>query len=748
MEKKYADVIVGISHEKIDRAFQYIVPQYLQTELEIGMCVHIPFGRGNHIQEGYVIGFSEQAELPDDKLKEIRQIVPASVKATERSIQLAAWIRSYYGCTMIAALKTVLPVKQEKKAVVYREVTLAVTENEAREYLCQAQKKHQAAKVRLLEALLEGAALSYTMVTGKLAVSPQTVTSMAAQGILRVESYETYRNPVHFDELPGEKKKLTEVQQEIADDFIRSYDAGDRTPVLLHGITGSGKTEVYMEMIDAMLQRGKQCIVLIPEIALTYQTLLRFYKRFGDAVSVMHSRLSAGERYDQMKRAKRGEVQVMIGPRSALFTPFQELGLIIIDEEHETSYKSDSMPKYHAREVAVHLAEMTDACVVMGSATPSLEANYRAQQGIYKKYVLSERIGEAVLPEVQIVDMRQELASGNSSIFSRHLETAIADRLKKRQQVMLFLNRRGISGFVSCRACGYVMKCPHCDVSLSEHRQKMVCHYCGYTVEEPSKCPSCGSRLIGGYGVGTEKVEQEINRMFPVARTLRMDKDTTSKKNSHEQILESFGRGDADILIGTQMIVKGHDFANVTLVGILLADLTLFDGDYRAGERTFDLLTQAAGRAGRGDVPGKVVIQTYKPDNYAIVAAANQDYRSFYETESAYRSFMRYPPEWNMLVIMAVGEDEEQLANTMDRMYSHIRGNHMNVRHLAVIGPAEPALAKVKDLYRKVLYIKHRDYQVLVDVKNCVEEWLRDDETREINSGINVFFDFNPMNMY
>ena len=403
MEKKYADVIVGISHEKIDRAFQYIVPQHLQTELEIGMCVHIPFGRGNHIQEGYVIGFSEQAELPDDKLKEIRQIVPASVKATERSIQLAAWIRSYYGCTMIAALKTVLPVKQEKKAVVYREVTLAVTENEAREYLCQAQKKHQAAKVRLLEALLEGAALSYTMVTGKLAVSPQTVTSMAAQGILRVESYETYRNPVHFDELPGEKKKLTEVQQEIADDFIRSYDAGDRTPVLLHGITGSGKTEVYMEMIDAMLQRGKQCIVLIPEIALTYQTLLRFYKRFGDAVSVMHSRLSAGERYDQMKRAKRGEVQVMIGPRSALFTPFQKLGLIIIDEEHETSYKSDSMPKYHAREVAVHLAEMTDACVVMGSATPSLEANYRAQQGIYKKYVLSAAITLCLLGT--IIDM-------------------------------------------------------------------------------------------------------------------------------------------------------------------------------------------------------------------------------------------------------------------------------------------------------------------------------------------------------
>lgn len=372
--------------------------------------------------------------------------------------------------------------------------------------------------------------------------------------------------------------------------------------------------------------------------------------------------------------------------------------------------------------------------------------------GEFRLWTMDERVSDRKMADTSIVDLRKELRRGNRSIISDELAEDITDRLSRHEQIMLFINKRGFNSFVSCRNCGEVVKCPHCDVSMTKHMAsnggKLVCHYCGYTVEEPSKCPSCGSRLIGGYGVGTEKVEQEINRMFPVARTLRMDKDTTSKKNSHEQILESFGRGDADILIGTQMIVKGHDFANVTLVGILLADLTLFDGDYRAGERTFDLLTQAAGRAGRGDVPGKVVIQTYKPDNYAIVAAANQDYRSFYETESAYRSFMRYPPEWNMLVIMAVGENEEQLANTMDRMYSHIRGNHRNVRHLAVIGPAEPALAKVKDLYRKVLYIKHRDYQVLVDVKNCVEEWLRDDETREINSGINVFFDFNPMNMY
>ena len=537
---------------------------------------------------------------------------------------------------------------------------------------------------------------------------------------------------------------INEFQDDVDKDVHRTY--------LLHGVTGSGKTEVYVQCIRRVIEQGKQAIVLIPEIALTYQTIKYFTRYFGERVTVVNSRLSSGERYDQFERAKKGDVDVVIGPRSALFTPFERLGLIIIDEEHESSYKSDNPPKYHARETAIERARLEGASVILGSATPSVESYKKAMSGEFRLWTMDERVSDRKMADTSIVDLREELRRGNRSIISDELAEDITDRLSRHEQIMLFINKRGFNSFVSCRNCGEVVKCPHCDVSMTKHMAsnggKLVCHYCGYTVEEPSKCPSCGSRLIGGYGVGTEKVEQEINRMFPVARTLRMDKDTTSKKNSHEQILESFGRGDADILIGTQMIVKGHDFANVTLVGILLADLTLFDGDYRAGERTFDLLTQAAGRAGRGDVPGKVVIQTYKPDNYAIVAAANQDYRSFYETESAYRSFMRYPPEWNMLVIMAVGEDEEQLANTMDRMYSHIRGNHRNVRHLAVIGPAEPALAKVKDLYRKVLYIKHRDYQVLVDVKNCVEEWLRDDETREINSGINVFFDFNPMNMY
>lgn len=754
MQELYADVIIDISHEAIDRAFQYVIPEKLVSQIRTGCQVNIPFGRGNTMRTGYVIGISDRTEYDRTKMKTIDSVCTEGIAAPGRLVALAGWIKENYGSTMINALQTVMPVKKTVRSVVVRYVALAVDETDEIEY--KYMKRNARAKLRLLRTLKGENIIPMSKVTGELGVSSATVKAMQEEGVITVTEDSCYRkvtsDAVRKEAFMAPDIELNDIQMSIINEFQDDVDKDVHRTYLLHGVTGSGKTEVYVQCIRRVIEQGKQAIVLIPEIALTYQTIKYFTRYFGERVTVVNSRLSSGERYDQFERAKKGDVDVVIGPRSALFTPFERLGLIIIDEEHESSYKSDNPPKYHARETAIERARLEGASVILGSATPSVESYKKAMSGEFRLWTMDERVSDRKMADTSIVDLREELRRGNRSIISDELAEDITDRLSRHEQIMLFINKRGFNSFVSCRNCGEVVKCPHCDVSMTKHMAsnggKLVCHYCGYTVEEPSKCPSCGSRLIGGYGVGTEKVEQEINRMFPVARTLRMDKDTTSKKNSHEQILESFGRGDADILIGTQMIVKGHDFANVTLVGILLADLTLFDGDYRAGERTFDLLTQAAGRAGRGDVPGKVVIQTYKPDNYAIVAAANQDYRSFYETESAYRSFMRYPPEWNMLVIMAVGEDEEQLANTMDRMYSHIRGNHMNVRHLVVIGPAEPALAKVKDLYRKVLYIKHRDYQVLVDVKNCVEEWLRDDETREINSGINVFFDFNPMNMY
>ena len=752
MRELYADVIIDISHEAIDRAFQYVIPDELRDQIKPGCQVNIPFGRGNKLRKGYVTGISENTEYDRDKLKSVDSICTDGITASGRLLALAAWIRRNYGSTMINAIQTVMPVKKAVKAVTIRYAVLDCDDVEACEY--RYMKKNAKAKLRLLRELRLRTVIPMGEITGDLGVSYQAVRAMQDEGVIRITEDSHYREvtPENVKRLANEIPdiELNEAQSKVVDEFTDDIDRGVHKTYLLHGVTGSGKTEVYVRCIQEVIRCGRQAIVLIPEIALTYQTVKYFTRYFGDRVTVVNSRLSEGERYDQFERARKGDVDVVIGPRSALFTPFERLGLIIIDEEHESSYKSDNPPKYHARETAIERARIEGASVILGSATPSVESYKKALDGEFRLWVMGDRVAGRSMAETSIVDLRDELHHGNRSIISDELAGDIADRLRRSEQVMLFINKRGYNSFVSCRDCGEAVKCPHCDVSMTKHNDRnggrgtLVCHYCGYSVPEPEMCPSCGSRLIGGYGVGTEKVEQEINRLFPEARTLRMDRDTTSKKNSYEQILESFGRGDADILIGTQMIVKGHDFARVTLVGVLLADLTLFSGDYRAGERTFDLITQAAGRAGRGDAPGKVVIQTYKPDNYAIVAAAAQDYRVFYDTEKAYRSFMRYPPEWNMLVIMAVGTDEEQLANIMDRMYSLIRGKYINEKQLSVVGPSEPAIARIKDMYRRVLYVKHRDYDILVGIKDYVEDWLKDTGESELS----VFFDFNPMNMY
>ena len=539
-----------------------------------------------------------------------------------------------------------------------------------------------------------------------------------------------------------EKKQLNEEQQAIVDKLISSYQAGVRTPALLYGITGSGKTEVYMHLIEWMIRQNKQVIVLIPEISLTYQVILNFYSRFGEQVSMINSRLSDGERSDQLERARNGEISIMVGPRSALFTPFSNLGLIIVDEEQEGAYNSEQIPRYHTRETADKLAQLTNSLLLLGSATPSIESFSRAESGEYRKFCLTKRaVLGSCLPNVQVVDMRKELASGNRSVFSRELREKMEECLAKKQQMMLFINRRGFSRVVSCRSCGKPIECPHCDVALTEHLgDKLVCHYCGYTKAMPRSCPLCGSPYLAGFGLGTQKAEMMIKAQFPSARVLRMDMDTTKRKNSHEQILSAFSDGEADILVGTQMIVKGHDFANVTLVGVLAADLSLHANDYRAGERTFQLLTQAAGRAGRGDKPGEVVIQTYSPEHYSIQTAAKQDYHAFYKEEISYRSLMRYPPEWQMLVVFASGEDKAWLDKVMDAMANVVK--HMD---LMVIGPSEAGFGKINDQYRKVIYIKNKDYETLVKAKNRLEQWI---DLNKIRKNLLVNFDFNPMNSY
>lgn len=741
----YANIIIDITHEKLDKIFQYAVPSRLEGALAAGCEVEVPFGKGNRLTKGYVIGFAEQCDYDPAKIKEIQDISQKGIAIEGKLVALAAWMKDHYGGTMIQALKMVLPIRQQEKEKVKKKLHLLLDETEGREKLEYYLHKNQRARARLLAALLDDPVLDYELVNKKLNIPLSVVRALEEQGVAALESERVYRNPVKHREEAPKPITFTEEQQYAVDRFWEDYEKGRYGTYLIHGVTGSGKTEVYIEMIRRVVLRGRQAIMLIPEIALTFQTVMRFYRCFGDRVSIMHSRLSVGERYDQMTRAKEGNIDVMIGPRSALFTPFPNLGLVVIDEEHENTYKSEQVPRFHARETAIARAEMEQASVVLGSATPSLEAMYRARAGSYRLLELKNRSGQQELAQVHTVDLRKELKDGNRSILSIRLQELMEDRLEKKEQIMLFLNRRGYAGFVSCRECGYVAKCPHCDVSLSSHRnKKLVCHYCGYEEEKNDVCPECGSRHIGEFRAGTQQIEDIVKARFSEARVLRMDMDTTREKDGHEKILAAFANEEADVLVGTQMIVKGHDFPNVTLVGILAADMSLYADDYRAGERTFQLLAQAAGRAGRGQKKGEAVIQTYSPQHYAIVTAAAQDYGAFYEEEIRYRELMGYPPVENLLAVLVSCRDEALLETGC----RYLREYALRVKgreQVELIGPASPGIGKINDIYRKVLYLKTKRYDTLVTMKNRLEQYI------EVNAGFNTMriqFDFNPMQVF
>ena len=744
----YADIIVDISHEKLDKTFQYAVPKQLEQEISEGMRVKVPFG--NRKITGYVVGLTDVAEYDVAKIKPVFSIMKESTVIESQLIALAAWIRKNYGGTMNQALKTVLPVKHKEKQKEKKQVRLFISQEEAASIHAECDRRHYTAQAKLLAELMECSPQSYAHLTKELGIPSSAVRNFEEKGIIKIEREFYYRNPVSNITTKQYEIQLNEDQKKLAEVIMMESDAGRAHTYLLHGVTGSGKTEVYMELIAHAAQKGMQSIMLIPEIALTFQTVRRFYERFGDRVSILHSRLSPGERWDQLERAKNGEIDIMIGPRSALFTPFSNLGFIIIDEEHENSYKSETVPKYHARDVAIARAQMTGASVVLGSATPSVDSYYRALSGEYQLLVMERRVRDQKLPVCEIADLRAEMRAGNRSILSRRLQELIEDRLAKKQQVMLFLNRRGLAGFVSCRACGSVLRCPHCDVSLSQHKhRRLICHYCGYEIPMVDKCPSCGSSYIGAFKAGTQKIQELTAQRFPQAKILRMDYDTTRSKDSYEQILSAFSRQEADILIGTQMIVKGHDFANVTLVGILAADMSLNVSDYRAAERTFQLVTQAAGRAGRGKEAGAVVIQTYQPDHFSILAAKAQDYHTFYQEEILYRKLMHYPPVWNMLHILTASARVEDADACMKQIAAWIQKELNKAgaggiwKQMQVIGPADAPIAKIHDVYRKVLYLKHPDYPVLVKVKDFLEKKLRDlTEWKKVS----IQFDFNPMN--
>lgn len=741
----YADIIVDISHESLDKTYQYKIPERLQDKVQVGLPVVITFGSGSRRLTGYIVGLSTEPKIEEYRIKEIEDLVDKGVAIESRMIVLAHWMKENFGGTMNDALRTVLSVKKSVKPVEKKQIALAVDNSTAEELLKQYAQKHNVAKARLVKELLAYQPIPKELVTGKLNVSAATLKALEEQGVITTLVEEVYRTSGNTAEKQSTKVVLNENQQKICDTICREYSEGKRGTYLIHGVTGSGKTEVYLQTIEYIVAQGRQVIVLIPEIALTYQTVRRFSERFGDRVAFLHSRLSAGERYDQYRRAKEGKLDIMIGPRSALFTPFSNLGCIVIDEEHENSYKSEQVPKYHARETAIELARMTNSSVILGSATPSLEAYEKALRGEYTLLELKQRAKNASLPEVEIIDLKEEMAAKNRSMFSRALQEEMRQRLERKEQTMLFLNRRGYSGSVSCRSCGKPIMCPHCSVSLTLHYdQTLHCHYCGHTIPMPDKCPECASPYIAAFGTGTQKVEEAVKKLFPEARVLRMDADTTKEKESYEKILSAFANEGADILVGTQMIVKGHDFPKVTLVGILAADLSLNVSDYRAGERTFQLLAQAAGRAGRDELPGKVIIQTYQPEHYSITTAAKEDYSGFYKQEMAYRRLMKYPPQAHILAVLCIGRDELRTEQFCNRVAATAKqfAKEKSGEFVAVIGPTKASIAKSNDFYRNLIYIKADSYGILTELASVLDAY------REQDKNVILQMDFDPMGSY
>ena len=738
MSRLFADVIVDISSSALDRTFSYAVPETLSGCISVGSSVTVPFGKGDRDLSGIVVSLQEKSSYAGG-LKEISSVRTDSETAMSELVQLADFMRRNYGSTMNKALRTVFPTRKKTAGRTSASVSLSKDREAAGALLEEYLGKNYQAKARVIAALLDDSPQEIMDLEKKAKVPAKTIRSLAGDGgPLLIE--EERRNLLPFKEAEKLPPDVLTEEQKRAVSEIREEWAGQNRPCLLFGITGSGKTLVYMELIEEVIRSGKEAIVLIPEIALTYQTVLRFVHRFGKCVSFLHSRLSEGEKYEQFRAARNGDVKIMVGPRSALFTPFPQLGLIVIDEEHESTYRSENVPRYHARETAIFRASMCGAHVVLGSATPSLISYDRCERGLHRLVTLKERYGDSILPDTAAADMREELKEGNRSILSRVLREAIRDRLDKKQQIMLFLNRRGFASFVTCRSCGHVIQCPHCDVSMTQHKDgTLVCHYCGTTMPMVTKCPECGSELIGGLRIGTEQVEAQLAGEFPQACILRMDMDTTKGKEGHLKILRDFAEGSADILLGTQMIVKGHDFPGVTLVGVLMADLSLNEADYRSSEHTFELITQAIGRCGRGKEKGLAIVQTYHPDHYAIVSALHQDFEGFYKEEMEFRRIMEYPPAGAMAAILGSSKDEKLLDTGMGYLKKYI--DLIDPHHfLRAIGPAPEAVGKIKDRYRRVIYIRSLDPGRLRSAKDRIEEYL---SVNRGFDGLNIQFDFN-----
>ncbi len=744
MKELYADIIIDISTDRLDKCFQYRIPYHLHDKIREGMRVNIPFGSSGRIIQGYIISLGDKPKFDPEKTKDIDSCAKDSVSVEGNLIRLAVWMKNTYGSTLIQALKTVLPVKDQIKVKKNRVLVPCKSVDELILLHDDFLKKNNAARARLTQGLIEKGRLTWDEAVKELKIQRELIRQFQEKGILKTESTDVYRNSFSdiYDQNADDEPELVlnDEQAEVYESISKEFSYEDARPVLLHGITGSGKTHLYIRLIKDVVDAGKQVIFLIPEISLTWQTVSRFTGYFKDRVAVINSRLSAGERSDMIRRVTEHEVDLVIGPRSALFTPFDNLGLIIMDEEHDSSYQSEIMPRYHARETAEQRCSLEGANLLLGSATPSLESRYRCDLGRYVLFKLTKRYSDSGLPKIVSVDMRKELKRGNKTLISYLLREAIEQRLEMGEQSILFLNRRGHTGLFTCRNCGFVLKCPHCDIGLTLHNDgSMKCHYCGFIHPVIKNCPDCGSEYIGGLKVGTQQVEELLSEMYPEAKIIRMDRDTTAGKDGYEKILKSFSDGKADILIGTQMIVKGHDFPKVTLMGILAADSSMYASDYKAAELTFQLIVQAAGRSGRGALPGLAVIQTYNPEHYVIEAACVQDYEAFYKDEISVRQLMNYPPVGSMMVIHGSGPEGRKLMNAMlhiKKFIETLRKDNLPV----IMGPVSDVISRVQDTYRIVIHIKDHDEIALIRLRMMIEKYIN------INSGfkdIQIQFSLN-----
>ncbi len=749
--KNIVGVVVDRMARNVDRVFHYTAPDDLYEKIEIGTLVSVPFGRGDSALEGYVVELPEETE--HKKLKEINGIISKEPLFDGKMLEVSRYIKEACFCTLAAAIKAITPpgsgVRRTKvNDKIISGSALNIPNDEAF-FVLENIRQKAPKQARIIELLLQNdfvANQDIRLITG---AGQGAIKALMEKGIICPKEIEVFRKPIDFSKIKKQESIVPNKEQKAAiDEIVKAALAEKNETFLLHGVTGSGKTEVFLQCIESVIKRGKSAIVLVPEIALTPQTVERFAARFGERVAIIHSRLSLGERHDEYKRIRSGEVDVVVGVRSAVFAPLSNLGLIVMDEEHETSYKADNVPAYHARDIARLRTKQYNIPLILASATPSMESYFKAKSGEYKLLTLAERANKATMPKTEIVDMRRELAEGNRSVLSGRLKDEIAARLKRGEQSILFLNRRGFSTFVSCRNCGYVVKCDHCNVAMTYHKNKnyLTCHYCGYTVNNLDICPECGSKYIKHFGTGTQRVEEEVRELFPEASIIRMDVDTTGAKGSHGELLEKFARDKIDILIGTQMVAKGLDFPNVTLVGVLAADLSLNLDDFRANERTFDLITQVCGRAGRGDKEGIAILQTYQPSSSVIALAKEQNYRAFYEEEILLRRALCYPPFCDIISVLLLGTNEQALSNYAAKMANHLRMEFLKAEmaDCEVLGPGPCALAKINNKYRYRILIK---CQVDNKIRKILKDTLERHDKRTESKWISALIEENPNSM-